>query len=290
LKSRLAAARRLVVVGGGYIGLELAASARTMGIEVTVLEAAERLLKRVAPPVVGEFLRSAHERRGVSVHLGTMLARIVGTADHVTGVELADGRHLNTDVVVIGIGSRPRTELARHIGLAMTPAGAIEVDEHMVTSDARVLAVGDCVAAPDPAGGAARMQIPSIQNALSQGAVAASTIVGKAERQRTIPWFWSDQFDIKLQIAGHGVAHDDVVMRGDPASERFAAFSYRDGRIASAAVINRPTEFMQARKCIEMNLSIDRAIIADESLSLSSLLKAQAQPDPRPAIRLETTR
>ena len=274
LKSRLDSTDRLVIVGGGYIGLELAASARMLGKTVTVLEATDRLLKRVAPPAIGEFFLSVHRKRGVDVRLGATLTRMLGTTRGVTGVELADGVLLDADTVVIGIGSRPSSELAQRMGLSLLPSSAIQVDEFMQTSDPRVLAVGDCVAAPDPAGRHSLIQIPSIQNALSQARAAAATIIGKPEAPKSIPWFWSDQYDIKLQIAGHGVAHDDVVVRGDPDSERFAVFSYCGDTLGSAAVVNRPADFLQVRKGIEMKLAIDKNLIADDSTSLALLFKA----------------
>jgi 3-phenylpropionate/trans-cinnamate dioxygenase ferredoxin reductase subunit len=154
------------------------------------------------------------------------------------------------------------------------PFGEIEVDEFMQTSDERVLAIGDCVAAPDPAGRHVRLQVPSIQNALNQAKIAAATIVGKPQGNKAIPWFWSDQYDIKLQIVGHGVQHDDVVVRGNPDSQRFSVFSYCGDTLASASVINRPADFMQVKKCIEMGLQIDRKLIADESTSMTDIFKA----------------
>ena len=274
LKSRLDSTDRLVIVGGGYIGLELAASARMLGKTVTVLEATDRLLKRVAPPAIGEFFLSVHRKRGVDVRLGATLNRMLGGPRGVTGVELADGVLLDADTVAIGIGSRPNSELAQRMGLSLLPSSAIQVDQFMQTSDPRVLAVGDCVAAPDPAGRHSLIQIPSIQNALSQARAAAATIIGKPEPPKSIPWFWSDQYDIKLQIAGHGVPHDDVVIRGDPGSERFAVFSYCGDTLGSAAVVNRPADFLQVRKGIEMRLAIDKNLIADESTSLAQLFKA----------------
>ncbi|MES2631404.1 MAG: FAD-dependent oxidoreductase [Pseudomonadota bacterium] len=274
LKARLASSERLVVVGGGYIGLELAASARVLGKAVTVLEMADRLLQRVAPPAIGEFFLDLHRQRGVDVRLGTTLARIDGDERGVSAVELSSGERIEADTVVIGVGSRPQSALARQMGLSVLPSGAIEVDEFMQTSHARVLAVGDCAAAPDPAGRHARLQIPSIQSALNQARVAAATIAAKPQASAAIPWFWSDQYDIKLQIVGHGAPHDDIVVRGDPGTHRFSVFSYCGDKLASAAVINRPADFMQVRKCIEMQLAVDRTLIADESTSMADIFKA----------------
>ena len=266
--------KSIAVVGGGYIGLELAASARRLGKTVTVVEMADRLLKRVAPAAIGDFFLAQHRQRGVDVRLGAALTRFLGSDDGVTAAELADGRQIQADTVVIGIGSRPQSALARQIGLSVLPFGEIEVDEFMQTSDERVLAIGDCVAAPDPAGRHVRLQVPSIQNALNQAKIAAGTIVGKPQANKASPWFWSDQYDIKLQIVGHGVQHDDVVVRGNPDSQRFSVFSYSGDTLASASVINRPADFMQVKKCIEMGLQIDRKLITDETTSMADIFKA----------------
>lgn len=274
LRARLAYSQHLVIVGGGYIGLELAASARMLGKTVTVVEMADRLLKRVAPPAIGDFFLAQHRQRGVNVRLGATLTRFLGSDDGVTAAELSDGRQIQADAVVIGIGSRPQSALARQMGLSVLPSGAIEVDGFMQTSDERVLAIGDCVAAPDPAGRHVRLQVPSVQNALNQARIAAATIAGKPQANKAIPWFWSDQYDIKLQIVGHGVPHDDIVVRGDPDSQRFSVFSYCGDTLASASVINRPADFMQVKKCIEMGLQIDKKLIADESTSIADIFKA----------------
>lgn len=274
LRARLASSQHLVIVGGGYIGLELAASARMLGKTVTVIEVADRLLKRVAPLAIGDFFLAQHRQRGVNIRLGATLIRLLGSDDGVTAAELADGRQIQADTVVIGIGSRPQSALARQMGLSLLPSGAIDVDEFMLTSDERVLAIGDCVAAPDPSGRHVRLQVPSVQNALNQARIAAATIAGKPQANKAIPWFWSDQYDIKLQIVGHGVPHDDVVVRGNPGSQRFSVLSYRGDTLASASVINHPADFMQLKKCIEMELQIDRKLIADESTSMADIFKA----------------
>ncbi len=245
LRDRLAEARSVVVVGGGFIGLEVASVARTAGRTVTVVEVADRLLGRAVAPVVSEFYREAHIRRGTGVRLGAGVAAFTGTGV-VSGVELTDGTRVAADLVVVGVGVLPRTELAEQLGLEC--AGGIVVDQLARTSEVSVVAAGDCTVMPNPQTGAGRVRLESMPNAISQARMAAATLVGAPPPAPEIPWFWSDQYDLKLQIAGVADGHDDVEVRGDLAGETFAVRYYRAGRLLAVHAVNHAREYLTVRK------------------------------------------
>jgi 3-phenylpropionate/trans-cinnamate dioxygenase ferredoxin reductase component len=245
LRDRLAAARHVVVVGGGFIGLEVASVARAAGRAVTVVEVADRLLARAVAPVVSEFYRKAHVRRGTAVRLGAGVAAFAGVTE-VTGVRLTDGTSLEADLVVVGVGVAPRTELAEQVGLEC--AGGIVVDRLARTSEPSVVAAGDCTVMPNPQTGTGRVRLESMPNAISQARVAAATLVGAPAPEPEIPWFWSDQYDLKLQIAGVADGHDEVEVRGDVAAEKFAVRYYRGGRLLAVHAVNSAREYLAVRK------------------------------------------
>ncbi|MPZ82512.1 MAG: ferredoxin [Actinophytocola sp.] len=246
LRSHLAAAGDVVVVGGGFIGLEVASAARARGRSVTVVEVADRLLARAVAPVVSEFYRGAHVRRGTAVRLGVGVAAIEGVAGRATGVRLTDGTLLPADLVVVGVGVVPRTELAEQLGLAC--AGGIVVDEYARTSEASVVAAGDCTVMPNPMTGVGRVRLESMPNAISQARVAAATLIGAEPPSVEVPWFWSDQYDLKLQIAGVADGYDRVELAGDPAAERFSVRYYRDGRLLAVNAVNSARDYLLGRK------------------------------------------
>jgi 3-phenylpropionate/trans-cinnamate dioxygenase ferredoxin reductase subunit len=272
LAAALPAARRVVVVGGGFIGLEAAAVARDKGKDVTVVEATDRLMARAVAPVVSEFYRQAHERRGTVVLLGTGVVSVEGEAGRVRAVHLADGRVLPADVVLVGIGVAARTELAEQAGLVVEQ-GAIRVDELARTSDPRVVAAGDCTLLPSPKAPDVLVRLESVQNAVDQAKTAASTLVGREEPYRSLPWFWSEQSGLKLQIAGLSYGWDEVVVRGDPDTEAFSVLYFRDGRLLACDSINRPPEYMAVRRALArgpVTLSLKQA--ADISVPLKDAL------------------
>jgi 3-phenylpropionate/trans-cinnamate dioxygenase ferredoxin reductase subunit len=254
IRTALAAASAVVVVGGGFIGLEAAAVARGLGKAVTVVEAAPRLVGRAVAPAVSEFYLRAHRRRGVAVHLGAAVAEVTGTGGRAAGVQLADGTHLPADLVLVGIGIVPRTELAEQIGLRCDRG--IVVDACARTSAPGVVAAGDCTAAPHPVGGSELVRLESVQNAVAQGRVAAATLAGRPEPSAEVPWFWSDQFDLKLQIAGLSAGHDEVVVRGDPDGERFSALYYRAGALVAVDAVNAPADYLAVRKALATGTTI----------------------------------
>ncbi|SFO28007.1 3-phenylpropionate/trans-cinnamate dioxygenase ferredoxin reductase subunit [Pseudonocardia ammonioxydans] len=263
LRAALPFARRVVVVGGGFVGLEAAAAAGTFGAEVTVVEAADRLLGRAVSPLTSEFYLRAHRRRGVRVLLGSAVTAIAGTGGEVSGVVLADGTELPADLVLVGVGVVPRTELAEQLGLLCS--GGIVVDPDARTSIPTVVAAGDCTVQPGPAG---PIRIESVQNAVSQGKIAAATLAGCPRPAVEVPWFWSDQGDLKLQIAGISAGHDQTVLRGDPESERFAVLYYRAGALVAVDAVNSPADYLVGRKALAQGLTVpaDQAGAADRPL------------------------
>ena len=209
---------RVLLVGAGYIGLEVAASIRQRGFEVTVLEAAERVMARAVSPEVSAFYERAHRAAGVALHCGAAVKSLHGTT-HVTAVETVDGRSFPCDVAIIGIGILPNVELAAASGLECS--NGIVVDEFARTADPHIVAAGDCTNHPLPLLDR-RVRLESVPNAIHQAKVAAATLLGTPTAYSEVPWFWSDQFDLKLQIAGLSLGYDEVVLRGDPAARRYA--------------------------------------------------------------------
>lgn len=247
-------AQSVVVVGGGFIGLEAAAVARAQGKAVTVVEAADRLIGRAVAPVVSDFYHAAHTRRGVTVRLDTSVSALTGRKCQVESVELSDGSAIPADLVIVGIGVEPRTELADQLGL--TCDGGIVVDSHARTSNPGVVAAGDCTVQPNPVTGRGMVRLESVQNAIGQAKTAAATLAGRVEPSTAVPWFWSDQFDLKLQIAGLSPGHDDFVVRGNPEQESFSVLYYRDGALLAIDAVNAAADYMAVRKALAQGSTI----------------------------------
>ncbi|WP_329045055.1 FAD-dependent oxidoreductase [Amycolatopsis sp. NBC_01488] len=252
--------RALVIVGGGYIGLEVAAVARANGVDVTVLEREERVLARVASPRLSEILADHHRARGSRIVTGARLARIAGHDGRVTAVVLEDGTEIPCEAVLIGVGAEPRDELAAAAGLRCDHG--VVVDGHARTSDPHVLAIGDVTRRP----GFVRLE--SIPSATEQARQAAATITGRAPVPPEVPWFWSDQFDLKLKIAGLVPAEPSTVLRGDPATGRFALFHLDGGALTAVESANSPAEFMAGKKFLASGARLDPARLADSSTPL----------------------
>ncbi|WP_236791016.1 FAD-dependent oxidoreductase [Amycolatopsis sp. GM8] len=270
LRERLASVGNVVVVGGGFIGLEAAAVARSLGKTVTVIEVADRLMARVVSPVVSECYRQAHLRRGTGIRLGVGVAGFAAEEGLVRAVELSDGTRLPADLVLAGVGIEPRTELAAQLGLDCD--GGIVVDEFARTSEPGVVAAGDCTVSPDPATGRRRVRLESVQHAIGQAKVAAASLLGRPESYRAVPWFWSDQYDLKLQIAGLGAGHDDHVVRGDPSSERFSVLYYRDGALVAVDAVNNAADYLAVRKALAQGVSIAPERALDTAVPLKTLV------------------
>ncbi|TQO20584.1 3-phenylpropionate/trans-cinnamate dioxygenase ferredoxin reductase subunit [Rhodoglobus vestalii] len=279
LKKRWTAAENLVVIGGGFIGLEVAAAARTAGKTVTVIEVADRLMARAVSSTTSEFYHGAHERRGTRVVLEAQLARIVGDAGQVTGVELAGagaakGEFIPADIVMVGIGVIARGELADKLGLDNIN-GAIVVNEYAETSDPRIVAAGDAVLLPHPLGHDGQVRLESVQNAVDQAKVAAKTLIGIREVHRAVPWFWSDQGDLKLQIAGLSTGFDQIVERGSQESEKFSVLYYRDGRLLAIDAVNDPIDYIAVRRALDTGAEIPAELAADSSVALKTLITSR---------------
>ncbi|MGA3403518.1 MAG: FAD-dependent oxidoreductase [Acetobacteraceae bacterium] len=248
LQAALTQGSRLVVIGGGYIGLEVAASARALGVAVTVIEREQRLLARVASLPLSEFFARAHAANDVRILCGASTVAIEGAAGGVAGVRLADGTSLPCDIVLVGVGAAPDDALARAAGLACDDG--IIVDLAARTSDPRIHAIGDCTRRPLPLY-ARTGRLESVPNALEQAKQAAADLCGRPPPAPEVPWFWSDQYAIRLQIAGLPFDADDIVLRGDPADGKFAAFHLAaDGAIQAVEAVNAPAEFMAGRLMI----------------------------------------
>ncbi|HEY2358427.1 MAG TPA: FAD-dependent oxidoreductase, partial [Phenylobacterium sp.] len=249
LKATIGPGKRLAVVGGGYIGLEVAASGRALGADVVVLEREDRLLARVACETLSTFFKHYHERQGVVFELSANVEAFVGANGgedgHVTGVRLADGRVIPCDAVVVGVGAAPNDELARDSGLAT--ARGVVVDLEARTSDPSIFAIGDVAHRPMPIYD--RMfRMESVPNALEGAKQAASAIVGRPPPVSEAPWQWSDQYDLKLQIAGYAFDVDEILVRGDPATAKFAVFHLKGDLVQSVEAINSPPEFMMGKQ------------------------------------------
>lgn len=267
IQPRLKAGARLVLVGGGYIGLEIAAVASKLGLKVTVLEAMPSLLARVTCVDVATFYRREHERHGVDIRCGVTVCGIGGSEEN-PQVMTQDGGVVEADLIIAGIGLRPNIELAEQSGLSCN--NGIVVDEHCRTSVDGIYAAGDCTQHPSAVYDA-MLRLESVPNAIEQGKTVAATICGKAKPYRAVPWFWSDQYDIKLQTAGLNRGHDQVVLRGQPESRSFAAFYLREGRLLAVDAINRPVEFTLSKTWIAERLHIPAERLADESIPTKSL-------------------
>ena len=267
LKSQLGPGRRLVIVGGGYVGLEAAASARALGAEVVVLERLDRVLKRVASEPVSAFLTARHRAAGIDIRLDADVA-----AFEADGVRFSDGAFLPADAILVGVGAVANDSLARTAGLECDPAGSggIIVDERARTSNPAIYAIGDVTLRPVPVHGVI-MRLESVPNALEQARQAAHAIVGRDQAAPEVPWFWSDQYEIKLQIAGLPSEADRTLVRGNPASGRFAVFHLCGDRIVCVEAISAPPEFMAGKQLIQRRTPIDVAKLVDPAVSMKAV-------------------
>jgi len=258
---------RVLLVGAGYIGLEVAAAIRQRGFDVTVLEAAERVMARAVSPEVSSFYESAHRAAGVAIHCSAVVKALHGTTQ-ITAVETADGRVFPCDVAIVGIGIVPNVELAAAAGLECS--NGIVVDEFARTADPHIVAAGDCTNHPLPLLGR-RVRLESVPNAIHQAKVAAATLLGTPTAYSEVPWFWSDQYDLKLQIAGLSAGYDEVVLRGDPAARSFAAFYLGAGQLLAVDAINSPKEFIAAKKLVASHARITPDTLRDPGVDLTAI-------------------
>jgi len=260
--------RNLVIIGAGYIGLEVAAVASRLGLNVSVVEMLDRVMKRVVAPQVSEFYQQEHRAHGVELLLDTGLEGFSGDA-RVSAVNLTNGSEIPADLVVIGIGIVPNTELAASAGLET--ADGIVVDDHCRTADADVFAVGDCTFHPNKVLGRS-VRLESVQNALEQARTAASNICGEDHCYDQVPWFWSDQFDLKLQIAGLSQGYDSAILRGSRVTRSFSCVYLRERRIIALDAVNNPRDFLQSKKLIADGAAVDLDRLADSAVELKDLV------------------
>jgi 3-phenylpropionate/trans-cinnamate dioxygenase ferredoxin reductase component len=258
---------RVVLIGAGYIGLEVAAVARQRGYDVTVLEAAERVMARAVSLEVANFYEARHRDAGVVIHTRAAVKALHGSTQ-VTAVETADGRSFACDVVIVGIGIVPNAELAAAAGLPCS--NGIDIDEFARTPDPHICAAGDCTNLPLSLL-ERRVRLESVPNAIHQAKVAAATLLGAPVAYSEVPWFWSDQYDLKLQIAGLSTGFDEVVLRGEPASRSFAAFYLRGGQLLAVDAINSPKEFIAGKKLVANRARIAPDVLRDASVDLTPL-------------------
>jgi 3-phenylpropionate/trans-cinnamate dioxygenase ferredoxin reductase subunit len=271
IKNKLEPGRKVIIIGGGYIGLETAAVLNKLGLSVTVLEAMPRILQRVTSEEVSGFYSRVHAEEGVEVVTGVTICSIEECDEGLLGIHCKDGATYQADFVIAGIGVLPATELAEAAGLQVD--NGIHVDEYARTADKDILAVGDCTWHFNKIYDR-QIRLESVQNAVDQATVAANTLCGTLKPYEAVPWFWSDQYDIKLQIAGLSHGYDDVVIRGDAKKGRnFSAFYFIGERIVAVDAINSPREFMIGKKLIAGSASPDKGLLADVDRPVTEFLK-----------------
>ena len=270
IRSKLTADAALVVVGGGYIGLEVAAAARTRGCRVTVIEMEEVVMNRVVAPEIGRFFAEVHRAQGVDIRTGEGVAGFDGE-DRVTAVVGASGTRYPADLVVVGVGILAETSLAEAAGLEVT--NGVDVDEFGQTSDPDIFAAGDVANQPSPIG-VRRWRLESWRNAQNQAIAVARVMCGTRTPYAETPWFWSDQYDLNLQMTGLTDSWDRLVFRGDPADRKFTAFYMAADRVVMANAVNAPRELRFARMLIEAAAPVADAALADPAVPLKSLLPA----------------
>ncbi len=278
LRPQFSAGQRIVIVGGGYIGLELAALAIKQGLLPTVLEAQARVLARVTAPQLSAFYEQVHRDAGVDVRTGLQVTGFEygdGASGRIGAVRWRDAQQrsgsIEADIVVVGVGVLPNIELAQASGLHC--GDGIVVDESCRTSDATIVAAGDCTCRPVP-GQPHPVRIESVPNAVEQARAAAATLCGQHQPCTGVPWFWSDQYDLKLQMVGLSTGHDEVAIRGDMAARAFAAFYLKQGVVIAADVVNRPADFMLARKLVAARARAGAEQLADRNTELKALMAA----------------
>ena len=267
IRDGMDAGKKLVIIGAGYIGLEVAAVAQEAGLHVTVIEMADRVMSRVVSPETSDFYQIEHTNQGVRFRLSTGVSSLNGKK-RVKSVSTSEGEDIPADLVVIGVGIQPNTELATNAGLDVD--NGIVVDDHCRTGDPNIFAVGDCTSHPNAIYDR-RLRLESVHNAVEQAKTAAANICGQDVAYAQVPWFWSDQYDLKLQIAGLSEGYDDVVIRGNPAERSFSCLYLRDGRLIAVDAINAPRDFVQSKQLIADRAEIEKKKLADPATPLKDM-------------------
>ncbi len=268
MQSELGTVASVVVIGGGYIGLEAAAVLTKLGKKVVLLEALERVLARVAGEPVSVFYEAEHRSHGVDLRTGVSVDCILEENGAAKGVRLADGQILPAEMVIVGIGIIPSVEPL--IAAGAVGSNGVDVDEYCRTSLPDIYAAGDCAAHANDFAGGARIRLESVQNAHDQAAVVAKAIIGAPQRYTALPWFWSNQYDLKLQTVGLSTGYDEVLVRGDPASRSFSALYLKQGRVIAIDCINAVKDFVQGRQLVLGGLSPPKRELTDISIPLKT--------------------
>ncbi len=260
--------KRVLIVGGGYIGLEAAAVAASKGLEVVLVEMADRILQRVAAPETSDFFRNLHRGHGVDIREGVGLETLLGDG-HVSGARLSDGSELAVDFVIVGVGIVPATTLAEAAGLEIE--NGINVDELGQTSDPAIWAAGDCASFPH---GEGRIRLESVPNAIDMAECVAENIMGAGKTYVPQPWFWSDQYDVKLQIAGLNTGYDRIVTRPGEAEGHASFWYYKGDQLLAVDAMNEPRAYMVGKRLIDSGKTADPAVVADPGADLKQLMRA----------------
>ena len=269
IEARLESAKKIVVIGGGFIGLEFAAVARKLKKTVTILEVASRVLGRVVSPELSSFFSSLHESNGAEIVCDAEVVEMTGNGEVVFAVICADGREYKADIVLIGVGVTPNIELAEVAELACY--NGIIVDEHSRTEDSHIYAAGDCTSYEHPFAGK-RIRLESVQNANDQSRSAAAAIANNPKPYKSVPWFWSSQYGVKLQMAGLQDGCDQTVLRGDVTISKFSLFHFRGGQLRAVDSVNRPTDYILSRKLLAAGVSPSLEQVRDTGFNLTNLM------------------
>ena len=270
IMAALPTVKKVVVIGGGYIGLEAAAVLTKLGKQITIVESLDRVLSRVAGETLSRFFEAEHRSHGVTIELEATVAGFETGDDGIaTAVTLADGRRLEADMFVVGIGIIPETGPLVAAGAAT--GNGVDVDQHCRTSLEDVYAIGDCAAHSNAYADGAMIRLESVQNANDQAKVAALDILGEEAEYDAVPWFWSNQYDLKLQTVGLSTGHDSYVVRGDPASRKFSVIYYRDGKVVALDCVNATKDYVQGRKAVVEGLNLDKDELANTDIPIKEV-------------------
>ena len=268
LKAELPAAQRIAIVGGGYIGLEAAAVLSKLGKQVTVHEAMDRVLARVAGPALSAFYEAEHRAHGVTIRTGEMVTAITGKDGHATGVTLASGETIAADLVIVGIGIIPA--VAPLLAAGATGGNGVDVNEFCRTSLPHVFAIGDCAAHANSFAGGAQIRLESVQNANDMANTVAKLLTGNEKPYHAVPWFWSNQYELRLQTVGLSTGYDQVVQRGDPAVRAFSLIYLKAGRVIALDCVNSVRDYVQGKALVEQGVSVAPALLADTDVPLKA--------------------
>lgn len=277
MQAQLAQAAQVVVVGGGFIGLEAAAVLAKFGKRVVLLEAQGRVMARATGEVVSRFYEAEHRAKGVDVRLGATVASILGRQGHVTSVRLTDGEEIPGQMVVVGIGIIPAVEPLLIAGAEGGPGGGVLVDDQCRTALADVFAIGDCALHPNRFADGALIRLESVQNANDQASLVAKAILGAPAAYDAVPWFWSNQYDLKLQTVGLSAGHDVAVVRGDPVTRSFAVIYLKAGRVIAVDAVNAVKDYVQAKRLVVEGVRPDPEQLADETVPLKTWAAVSSQ-------------